>query len=102
MSPKVSSQACSRTDHDITDDAAGRARLDLAASSKAKKVAEAAELAERNAAIRERIASQQSRSDASLEDEDDTKVNERRKQLAAESEARRATEAMQLLSLIHI
>ena len=46
--------------------------------------------------MRERIASQQSRSDANLEDEDDAKANERRKQLAAESEVRRATEAKQL------
>ena len=44
-----------RTDDDIMDEAAGKARLEMAAASKARKEAEAKRLAEENAAYKKRF-----------------------------------------------
>jgi hypothetical protein len=75
-----------RTDHDITDDAAGHARLHLAASSRARKRDEARQLASENAAARARNASTAVRTNADI---NSGEAGQRRIALAAASKAQR-------------
>ena len=89
-------RAEARVDDDISDEVAGRARQELAAASKAKKAADASAIAAKNAEMRERLAQQGAKTDANLEDADDAAANERRKELAAGSAARRADDAARL------
>ena len=59
----------SRTDHDITDDAAGFARSDVAAASRARKDTEERERAAKNREIKARIASTAARTDDDVTDD---------------------------------
>lgn len=82
-----------RTDMDITDEATGRARVEMAAASKARKNAEAKALAAENAEQRRKNQATALRTDANIEDEE---AGARRIALAAESKARKSAEAKAL------
>ena len=83
----------SRTDSNIEDDAAGEARLRLAAASKARTSAEAAELTKANAEMQLRMDDAGPRTDFNIEDE---AAGENRLRLAAASKARKEAEAATL------
>ena len=82
-----------RTDSDITDEAAGARRIQLAQESKARKEQEIADLRARNAQQAVRTASAGARTDVNIEDE---AAGIARVELAAASKARRAEEARQM------
>ena len=82
-----------RTDNDITDEATGRARVELAAASKARSRAAAQLLAEQNAKLRQQNATVEQRTDDDITDE---AAGKRRIELAAASKARREAEAKAL------
>ena len=77
-----------RTDDDIMDEAAGRARIAMAKESKARRAKEAKELKAKNKAMKKRLAEQRKtqRTDDNLDDEEAGKM---RAVLAAKSKARR-------------
>jgi hypothetical protein len=65
------------TDNDVTDDAAGAARVEAAAASKARKAAEAAQLAQENAAMRDKIANTGAATDNDITDDNTAASNAR-------------------------
>ena len=71
-----------RTDDDITDEATGQRRVELAAQSKAQKAEEARQLAAENEAYRTMNATVEQRTDDDITDE---ATGQRRVELAAES-----------------
>jgi hypothetical protein len=81
--------AATKTDDDLTDEAAWVHRAELANASKARREAEAAALATENAKVRERVASAAAREDDDLTDEAAWQM---RASLAEASEARREEE----------
>ena len=82
-----------RTDDDIDDEAAGMARIKLAATSKALKAAEAARIQRDNVEIKQRLRATKASTDNKMDDEP---AVARRRELALEGKARRAREAMAL------
>ena len=83
-----------RTDNNIEDDPAGIYRAQLAAASKERKAAEAAELARKNAEHRERLKNVKASTDDQLDTEAAAMMRNKmaaasRARLAAENEARR-------------
>ena len=84
-----------RTDADITDEAAGARRIELAAQSKARKAAEARALAIRNAEQRKRNAAANQRGGTDM-DISDEPAGIRRAELAAQAKARREAQAAEI------
>jgi len=84
-----------KTDVDITDEAAGQRRLQLAAESKARKEEEAARLRKENAEKRRRLKEQRevARTDNDINDEEAGRM---RLELAKQSAIRKAEEAARL------
>ena len=78
-----------RTDDDIMDEAAGRARITMAAESKARKKAQAEALARQNAAMQARLANVQAATDFDINDE---AAGRMRAKMAAQSRKRREAE----------
>jgi len=83
------SKVAPRTDDDIMDEEAGRARIRLAEESKARKKAQAALLKKQNTANLDKLKNQAAREDDDMTDEAAWKA---RAQLAAQSKARREAE----------
>ena len=84
------SAVAARTDDDITDEAAGRARIAAAAASKERKAAEAAKLKKENEARKAALKNQGAKADDDIMDEE---AGRARLRLAEESKARKAAEA---------
>jgi hypothetical protein len=82
-----------RTDSNIEDEAAGARRVELAAESKARKQAEAADLSAQNQEYAKRNATTGLRTDANIEDE---AAGARRIELAEAAKARRQKELAEL------
>ena len=78
-------KATARTDSDITDDEAGKARIEAAAQSKARKAAEEAERKRQNADMREKLKKGPARTDDNI---DDDEAGRARQEFAAASKAR--------------
>jgi len=87
--------AAPRTDSDIMDEAAGRARIEMAKQAKVKREKEKKELARKNAEMRKKLNEQRNiaRTDDDLDDEEAGRM---RAVLAAQSKARRAKEEANL------
>ena len=90
---RKNNKVAARTDSDLMDEAAGMARLTMAAESKARRKAEAAELARRNRELRKSRNSVAQKSDDDIMDEEAGRL---RLRLARESKERRAAEALRI------
>lgn len=82
-------KVAARTDNDITDDATGLARIEMAAASKARKQAEEAERRRQNAEMKKRLKSVEASTDDKLDTE---RAALARAEMAAASKARIAAE----------
>lgn len=82
-----------RTDHDIANEVAGKARIELAEQSKQRQEAEAAALAAENARVREMIQTTGPKIDDNI---DDDEAGRMRHELADQSKQRMASEATML------
>ena len=90
---KKFSKVAAKTDSDLMDEAAGMARLTMAAESKARRKAEAEALTRRNREYRKSMASAVQKSDDNIMDEECGRL---RLRLARESKERRAAEALRI------
>lgn len=82
-------KVAARTDNDITDDATGQARIEMAAASKARRQVEQAERVRQNAEMKKRLKSVEASTDDQLDTE---RAALARAEMAAASKARLAAE----------
>ena len=82
-------KVAARTDNDITDDETGQARIVMAAASKARRQAEAADLRRQNAEMKKRLKNVEASTDDQLDTE---RAALARAEMAAASKARIAAE----------